>query len=148
LPTRSAPPGATTSTVTYSVGFAETDAMAIVHHSNYLRYFERARVQWLKDHDQDYRAYMEAGLNFAVTHVELDYHGPARFDDSLEITTWVEWIRGASLRMAYRIEREGELLVSGATEHAAVNDEGRVRRIPKPSRARIAKAIGATSDAD
>jgi acyl-CoA thioester hydrolase len=112
--------------------------MGIVHHSNYLKYFEDARVVWLDDHDLGYGHYMDQGLHFAVTHVELDYQQSARFDDRLEVTTWMEWVRGASLRMGYRIERDGQPLVTGATEHAAVNGEGRVRRIPRQDRARLA----------
>ena len=108
--------------------------MGIVHHSNYIRWFESSRVVFLEEHDQPYTAYMDQGLHFATTRVLAEYHGSARFDDPIEVTTWVEWVRGASLRMAYRVEREGELLVTGATEHAAVNDEGRVRRIPAERR--------------
>ncbi len=141
----SPPEGALTTTVNHRVAFYETDAMGIVHHANYLRFFERARVQWLDEHDQPYRNYMADGMHFATTHVEIDYRGTTRFDDALRVTTWLEWVRGASLRMAYRIEHEGALKVSGATEHAAVNDEGRVRRIPRPRRESLLKAVGAAS---
>jgi acyl-CoA thioester hydrolase len=116
--------------------------MGIVHHANYLRFFERARIVWLEQHDQPYTDYMDIDLHFATTNATTDYHQSARFDDPLEITTWVEWIRGASLRMAYRVERRGELLASGATEHAAVSSEGRVRRIPRENRERIRSKIG------
>jgi acyl-CoA thioester hydrolase len=133
------PPGATTITMSHRVGFFETDAMGIVHHANYLRFFENARVVWLETHDESYREWMAKGLHFAVTHAELDYHQPARFDDVLEVTTWLEWVRGASLAMAYTIARGGELLVTGRTEHAAVNDEGRVRRIPRSDRERLSR---------
>ncbi len=136
------PPGAKTSTTPHRVAFYETDAMSIVHHSNYLRYFERSRIAWLEEHDQPYTAYMGSDLHFATTRVEVDYHQSARFDDRLLITTWMVWVRGASLRMAYRVENGDRLLVSGATEHAAVNSEGRVRRIPKANRVRIQAAIG------
>ena len=119
--------------------------MGIVHHANYLRFFERARVQWLDEHDQPYRNYMADGMHFATTRVEIDYRGSTRFDDELTVTTWLEWVRGASLRMAYRVEHEGELKVTGATEHAAVNDEGRVRRIPRPRREALQEAVGAAS---
>lgn len=116
--------------------------MGIVHHSNYIRFFELSRVVWLTEHDQPYTAYMESDLHFATTHASADYHQSAEFDDPLEIITWVEWVRGASLRMAYRIECRGKLLVSGATEHAAVNSDGRVRRIPFENRERIRRALG------
>ena len=74
--------------------------MGIVHHANYLRYCEEARVQWLEENDQPYLWYVEHDLHFAVTRVELDYHASARFYDRLEIKTWVEAIRGASPRAA------------------------------------------------
>jgi acyl-CoA thioester hydrolase len=120
------------------VGFHETDAMGIVHHANYLKFFEDARVVWLDEHDLGYPHYMDLGLHFAVTHVEVDYKQSARFDDRLEVTTRMDWVGGASLRMSYRITRGDELLVTGATEHAAVNGEGRVRRIPREDRLRLA----------
>lgn len=117
--------------------------MGVMHHANYLRLFENARVVWLDEHDVSYTRYVELDLHFAVTHVEANYHLSAFFDDRLRVTTWVDWARGASLRMAYRIERGEELVASGATEHAAVNTEGRVRRIPKENRARLqAAAVG------
>jgi len=116
--------------------------MRVVHHSNYVRYFEQARVAWLEAHDRPYTAYLEDGLNFAVTRVELQCHRASRFDDTLAVTTWMEWVRGASFGMGYRIEREGgeegECVASGATEHACVNDDGRIRRIPRDDRERLA----------
>ena len=126
----------------HRVAFYETDAMGIVHHANYLRFFEQARVLWLEEHHRPYTEYVADDLHFAVTHADLDYQQAGRFDDRLEIVTWMEWVRGASLRMAYRIEREGAVLVTGATEHAAVNGEGRVRRIPKPQREDLARLVG------
>ncbi len=113
--------------------------MGIVHHSNYLRFCESARVVWLETHDKSYGEWIEMGLHLAVTKVDLDYKQPARFDDRIDVTTWLEWVRGASLAMAYRIERDGTLLLSGRTEHASINDEGKVRRIPREDRDRLAR---------
>jgi acyl-CoA thioester hydrolase len=133
------PDGAVTITLEHRVGFYETDGMGIVHHSNYLRFCENARVSWLESHDKSYPEWIAMGLHFAVTHVHLDYKQPARFDDFLAVTTWLEWVRGASLAMAYRIECDGVLLVTGRTEHASINDGGRVRRIPKEDRERLGR---------
>lgn len=119
--------------------------MGIVHHSNYVRYFELARVAWLDEHDQPYTRYVEEDLHFATTWVEARYHRSARFDDVLAITTWAEWIRGASLRMAYRVTRPAhgdELVASGATEHASVNSQGRLRRLPRERRIALAARQG------
>jgi acyl-CoA thioester hydrolase len=131
------PAGATTVTISHRVGFHETDAMGIVHHANYLRFCENARVVWLETHDKSYPEWIEMGLHFAVTRVELDYRTASRFDDRLEVTTWLEWVRGASLAMAYTILCGDALILSGRTEHASVNDEGRVRRISKEDRLRL-----------
>lgn len=137
------PEGAVTVTIPHRVGFHETDGMGIVHHSNYLRFCENARVVWLETHDKAYPDWIAMGLHFAVTRVELDYRSPARFDDVLSVTTWLEWVRGASLAMAYRLTCDDRLLVSGRTEHASVNDEGRVRRIPREDRTRLSRhALG------
>lgn len=133
------PAGATTATIHHRVGFHETDAMGIVHHANYLRHFENARVVWLETHARPYTEWLAADRHFAVTRVELDYRSPARFDDRIEVTTWLEWVRGASLAMGYVICREGEVLVTGRTEHASVDGEGRVRRLPRADRERLAQ---------
>lgn len=141
MPCPAAPPaGAVITTHVHRVAFYETDAMGIMHHANYLRLFENARVHWLDAHDQPYTQYMESGLHFAVTHIEADYKRSARFDDRLDVTTWMEWARGASLRMGYVITCGDDLMVSGATEHAAVDGQGRVRRIPKLQRERLRAA--------
>ena len=137
----SIPKTATTITLQHRVGFHETDAMGIVHHSNYLRFFENARVVWLETHDKSYPEWIEMGLHFAVTHADLDYRRSARFDDILEVTCWLEWVRGASLAMAYTIVCRSTLIVTGRTEHASINDEGRVRRIPKEDRDRLSRVM-------
>jgi len=119
------------------VPFFETDAMGIVHHSNHVRYFELGRIAWLREHDQPYERYVASGLHFATTRVEVDYHRPARFADEVEITVWAEAVRHASLRMAYRLSVAGQTIASGVTEHAAVDAEGKVRRLPKDRRAAL-----------
>jgi acyl-CoA thioester hydrolase len=137
------------SVVRHRVPFYETDAMGIVHHSNYVNFLEIGRVTWMDEHDRPYREYVAEGLHFATTRIELDYRRSAVFDDVIEITTWMEWVRGASLRMAYHVRRADELLAFGATEHAMVDLDGRPRRIPRERRELLAKrALGfAASDA-
>ncbi|MDH3686512.1 MAG: acyl-CoA thioesterase [Myxococcales bacterium] len=140
---RSGPPeGARVSTVTHRVAFYETDAMAIVHHSNYIRFFELARIVWMDEQHRPYADYVADGLHFATTHVAVDYHQPARYDDLVEIDTWPLWVRGASLAMAYAIRLGDAVLVTGVTEHAMVDEaSGRPRRIPKEWRERLAATI-------
>ena len=123
----------------HRVRFHETDAMGIVHHANYLLLMENARITFLDEYDLPYREYVERGLHFAVTRSELHYRLPARFDDRIEVSTWLAWARGASLRMEYAIQRDGETLVTGATEHAMVDETGRPSRIPRDRRGNLRK---------
>ena len=129
--TISIPEGAVTSTVEYRVPFFDTDAMGIVHHANYVRYLEIARIRWLEEHDQRYTFYTAQGIHFATTRVEVNYQKSTRFDDTIQICTWLEWVSGASLKLGYEIRHEGECATTATTTHAVVNDEGRVRRLPK-----------------
>lgn len=125
--------------VRHPVAFYETDAMGIVHHSNHVRFFELGRVAWLTEHDQAYEAYVAQGVHFATTHVEVDYHRPARFGDVVEITVWPEAVRGASLRMGYALRVGREVVATGTTEHASVDASGRVVRLPRERRDALRK---------
>jgi acyl-CoA thioester hydrolase len=116
------------------VPFYETDAMGVVHHSNYVRYLEIARITWLDEHDQPYAKYIESGRHFATTRVEVDYRRALRFDDSVEVVVWLEWVRNASLRLAYELRCEDAVVATAATEHASVDVQGRARRIPRERR--------------
>lgn len=135
------PPGAVTSRVAYRVPFHDTDAMRIVHHANFVRYLELARVRFLEEHLQPYTAFIAQGLHFAVTRCEVDFLSPARFDDALEVRCWLAWARGASLGIAYRVERAGELLATASTEHALVDDTGCPTRIPVRQREALRKLV-------
>ena len=131
-----------TTTIRHRVPFFETDAMGIVHHANYIRYLEIARVAWMDEHDRPYREYVAEGFHFATTRVEFDYKRSAAFDDVLDVTTWLDWVRGASLAMAYELKRRGEIVGTGCTEHALVDHDGALRRIPAEHRTRL-KALSA-----
>ena len=131
--------------VSYRVPFADTDAMGIVYHGEYLRYLELARITWMDEHDRPYREYVAEGFHFATTRVEVDYLRSAGFDDQIEIVTWVEWVRGASLAMGYELKREGTLIARAHTEHAFVDTRGRPRPISADHRQRLASL--AASDA-
>jgi acyl-CoA thioester hydrolase len=130
------------STVRHAVPFYETDAMGIVHHSNHVRYYELGRIAFLEQHDQPYEQYVASGVHFATTRVEVDYHRPARFADVVEITVWCEEVRFASLRMGYLLSVKGEVIATGATEHASVDPSGKVCRLPKPRRAALLALVG------
>ena len=120
--------------------------MGIVHHSNHVRYYELGRIAFLEQHDQPYEQYVASGMHFATTRVEVDYHRPARFADVVEISVWCEAVRFASLRMAYVLRVAGEVIATGATEHAAVDTSGKVRRLPRPRREALLALVGKSLD--
>ena len=135
-------PAPNRSTVRHRVPFYETDAMAVVHHSNYVRYLELARLAWMDEHDRPYREYVAEGLHFTTTAMSLRFLRPAQFDDTVEITTWLDWVRRVTLRMSYEIRRGQELLATAETEHAMVDLQGRPRRIPVERRAGLVRLAG------
>jgi acyl-CoA thioester hydrolase len=139
--------GSYKTTYRHRVSFYETDAMGVVHHSNYLRFFEDARVAWLEQYDRIYTEYMAIGRNFAVTRVDIAYHRSSRFHDELEITAALQWVRGASACFVYEIRSGSALVVSGTTEHALVDAHGRPRRIPKEWREHLL-SVSAERDLD
>jgi acyl-CoA thioester hydrolase len=142
--TESPPPGVPVTRHRHRVPFYETDAMGLVHHANYVRFLELARIRWMDEHHRPYRDYVAEGLHFATTRVELDYLRGLRFDDEVEIAVWLDWVRGASLRMEYALRTEaGGLIARGATEHAMVDTSGRVRRIPEAQRRAMASIASA-----
>jgi acyl-CoA thioester hydrolase len=137
----SAPKPAVTS-LAQRVGFYQTDAMGIMHHAQYVNLLENARVAWLEEHDEPYTRYVGSGLHFAVTRVDVRYRRAARFDDRLVVRVWIEWVRGASLGIAYAIARDGETLATARTEHAMVDADGRPVRIPRERRDALAARAG------
>jgi acyl-CoA thioester hydrolase len=137
----SPPAGAKTSTIRYRVPFYDTDAMQIVHHARYIHYLELARIVFLDEHDRPYREYVAEGLHYAVTGVEIDYQMAARFDDYLEVTCWIDWLKRVSLSIGYVIRRGGDLIATAKTEHAMVSNEGKLVPIPPARRAVLATLI-------
>ncbi len=126
-----------TTTIRHRVPFFETDAMGIVHHANYVRYLEIARVAWMDEHDRPYKVYVAEGYHFSTTRVEFDYKRSAAFDDLVDVTTWLDWVRGASLAMGYELKRDDDVIGVGLTEHALVDHDGRLCRLPPEHRTRL-----------
>lgn len=114
------------------VRFCETDLMGIVHHGNYLQYFEVGRVAWFKNRGATFDRW--EGVQLPVVEARLRYRKPARFDDDLLIETRVTELKGASVRFAYRIVRtqggKDELLCEGDTLLACVGPTLVPRRFP------------------
>jgi acyl-CoA thioester hydrolase len=138
----SAPPSsAKTATIRYRVPFYDTDAMRVVHHARYVHYLELARIEYLDLHDRPYREYVAEGLHYAVTAVDVRYQQAARYDDRLQVTCWLAWLKRVSLGIGYVVRRGEELIASATTEHALVTDDGKLVAIPPARHACLAAAL-------
>ena len=87
----------------HRVGYAETDAMAVVHHSNYLRWFEMGRVDLLRKIGYPYSDLEKMGIWIPVISADCQYKVPAVFDDVVVVRTWVEKMKGVSIFMGYEV---------------------------------------------
>lgn len=122
------------------VRYAETDAMGIVYHANYVTFFEVGRVEYLRAAGIDYRALEDAKLTGAVVEVGVRFHAAARFDDELSVCTRCASMERVRFRMEYEIWRESDhtLIASGHTEHALLSHATlRPVRIPDDVRAGV-----------
>jgi acyl-CoA thioester hydrolase len=125
-------------TSTLRVRYAETDQMGVAWHGNYLAWFEVGRTDLLRAHGLTYRELEHEGLRLPVIEARARYLKPARYDDVLEVHTRLEALGRARVRFLYEVQRAGEVLATGATEHAAVDPLGRPRRLPDELRRRLA----------
>lgn len=117
---------------TQRVRYAETDAMGIVWHGNYLVWFEVGRVETLRAIGYPYSRLEREGYGLPVTEVSLRYARAAKFDDPLKIDVWIEELKSRKLRLGYRISHAetGDAFVTGFTEHVCWKD-GVVATLPR-----------------
>jgi len=121
--------------------FEDTDLSGVVYHANYLRWFERARSDFVRLLGIDQRAVNEAGTGaFAVADLHIRYLSPARLDDAVRIETRCTDLRAASCRMHQTAALEdGKLLAEAHLRVGFVAPDGRPRRMPDGWRAAFAK---------
>ena len=117
--------------------------MGVVHHANYLAYFEEARTALFESLGASYADFERTGLGLALRRVELGYRAPARYGDELLVRTTLRELRGASLAFTYEILREpDQLLVDGRTDLACVVLDGlKPARLPKDVRSVLAPLL-------
>jgi len=120
--------------------YEDTDAGGIVFYANYLKFFERARTEWLRAGGVDQRVLTErSGTLFVVRRTSLDYHAPARLDDVLRIDSRVSRFGRASVEFSQAAICDGQTLVSGSILVACVD---RVRLKPTALPDEVVRALG------
>ena len=117
--------------ISYRVPYADTDQMGVVYYANYLVYFERLRSELLRNAGFPYGEMEKQGIALPVIEATCRYKSPARYDELIEISGFVEEAKGAKIKMACKVSRNGELLAEGHTIHACINKDGRPIRVPQ-----------------
>jgi acyl-CoA thioester hydrolase len=120
---------------TYKVIFADCDPMRIVYYGNYFRFFEIGRAELFRRLGHPFKTYIDRGLYLGVIETHCRYRRPARYDDDLVILAGIASVGRARIEIAYEVRGPtGEVLVTGSTVHAVIDDDGKPQRIPESFR--------------
>lgn len=113
--------------------YYETDKMGIIHHSNYIRYFEEARLDWMEQIGLDYRQIEELGIIIPVMFVDCQYRVPVHFEDEIEIQVKLARFDGIKMEFSYELYQKatGQLCTTGRTGHCFLNDQMKPLRLKK-----------------
>ncbi len=124
--------------------YEDTDCGGVVYYANYLKYFERARTQYLEERGFSVAGLANEGTQFMVVHAEIDYRSPARYGETLTIETKLSHIGNASLTFAHVIrERTSQrLVVEGSAKLVTLDGQGKVKRLDKAMAAALQSTSG------
>jgi acyl-CoA thioester hydrolase len=125
--------------ITIRVRYAEVDRMGLLHHANYLVYFEQGRTELLRTLGMSYRDLEDQGYLLVLTKLEVRYRRPARFDDVLTVRTTAVKTTAVRIDHRYEVFRDGELLTEGTTTLACVDRDGHPQALPELLRMRKGK---------
>ena len=121
------------------VRYAETDKMGIVHHSNYLVWFEAGRSEFCRARGFSYNQMEEDNALMVVAESYCRYKSPAYYDELLVIRTKVGEVRSRSLRFLYEVVRiaDDTIIAEGETLHVVTDENKKVRSLPETYRAML-----------
>jgi acyl-CoA thioester hydrolase len=121
----------TSGEIAIRVRYAETDRMGLLHHANYLVYFEQGRTELLRGQGLTYKDLEDQGFLLVLTKLEVRYRWPARYDDLVTLRTTV--VKTTAVRIDHRYEMacEGRLLAEATSTLACVDRTGRPQPLPE-----------------
>jgi len=114
--------------------YHDTDCGGVVYYANYLKHFEEARTELFAGKGIDLKGLAEKEIFFVVARVEIDYRAPARYQDTLRISTRIEKVRLAALRFSQRVHRNGSLIAEAKTTLVCVGSHFKPQPIPEEIR--------------
>jgi acyl-CoA thioester hydrolase len=124
--------------------YEDTDCGGVVYYANYLKYFERARTQYLEERGLSVLELMRAGRVFVVVHAQVEYRAPAYYGETLDIETIIPEMSPASITFAHvvRERQSGRLVVEGSARLAVTDGNGKVKRLDKATVAALQSRQG------
>ena len=113
--------------------YEDTDCGGVVYYANYLKYFERARTQFLEQRGFSVAGLMAEGTVFVVVRTEVDYRSPARYGETIVIETVVSDVTPASFTFSHVLREKvsGRVVVEGSARLAATDGKNKVKRLDK-----------------
>ncbi|NGZ02804.1 MAG: acyl-CoA thioesterase [Nitrospira sp. WS238] len=122
--------------------YEDTDCGGVVYYANFLKYFERARTEYLELRGYSVSALMKEGVVFVVVHAELDYRSPARYGETLVVETDVSDVTRAAMTFSHVVREKlsGRVVVKGSARLAATDGNGKVTRLSRDMVAAIQAA--------
>lgn len=144
---RHAGPQPVESTVELEVRYAETDQMGVVHHANYVVWFEVARTRLCERSGYHYAAIEELGYLLMVTGVHVSYRRSARYGERVQVHCHIEHIGSRGVTFGYRVTHGDTLLARGTTEHVWIDKAtARPCRTPQQLDAPFRRMAGLAAD--
>ena len=107
------------------INYYETDKMGVVHHSNYIRYLEETRCEWLESLGMPFQDFEKQGITIPVLGVNISYKKHVTFADTIIIKPFIKEYSGVRMTVGYDVtEKEtGDVVITGETKHCFTNKE-------------------------
>ena len=115
----------------HQVQYYETDQMGVVHHSNYFRWMESARIEFFKNKGYDYKKLEEDSIISPVISVDGKYKKSAKFGDIVEVKLYVTDVRGLKLKIYYEMYVENTLIFTGNSESTFITRDMKLLNIER-----------------
>jgi len=113
------------------VRYAETDRMGLLHHANYLVYFEQARVELLRQAGMNYKDLEDQGYFLVVVNIAVKYRKPVHYDDVVTVRTTVTKASPVRLEHQYQVlGADGQLCCEATSTLACVDAAGKIQAMP------------------
>ena len=107
------------------INYYETDKMGVVHHSNYIRYLEETRCEWLEKLGMPFYKFENQGITIPVLGVNINYKYHVTFEDTIIIKPYIKEYTGVRMTVGYEVtdKKTGSIVLTGETKHCFTNRE-------------------------